>query len=102
MFDIVKKLCAPARLYLVVSMIAILIMAFQNIGNTDIYCIGNYTCSGYSTILIFVIKVLYVIFWTWILNLICKSGASYVSWILVLLPFVLFFLTIAVFMIWGN
>jgi type III secretory pathway component EscR len=40
------------------------------------------------------IKLLFVLIWTWILNLLCSKGLSVVSWILVLLPFVLIFFVV--------
>jgi hypothetical protein len=90
-----KGWCAPSKLYFILSMMALIIMGIQNIGNQDIYCIGSYTCSVYSTLLIFAIKFLYVLFWTWVLNLICDSGLPIVSWILFLFPFIVFFILIA-------
>jgi hypothetical protein len=94
-----KNLCTPAYVYLVISIIAIFFMAIQNIGSENVYCIGTYSCDVYSTALIFIIKILYVLFWTWVLNLICRAGAPSVSWFFVLLPFVLFFILLAVFLI---
>jgi len=41
--------------------------------------------------MIFIIKVVYILFWTWILNLMCKDGYTNIAWFLVLLPFVLLF-----------
>ncbi len=94
-----RNLCTPSYVYLVVSMIAIFIMAFQNYGNVNVYCLGTYSCIVSSTILIFLIKFIYVLFWTWILNLICISGATSLSWFLVLFPFILFFAIVFVSMI---
>jgi hypothetical protein len=37
------------------------------------------------------IHFIYVVFWTWVLNLICKAGYKWLSWVLVLAPFVLIF-----------
>jgi len=93
-----KNLCTPSYVYLVVSMIALFIMVIQNYGNVNTYCVGSFTCSVSSTVLIFVIKALYILFWTWILNLICKSGAQSIAWFLVLFPFILFFIFIAWFL----
>lgn len=93
-----KKLCTPAYVYLVISSIALIIMIIQNFGNTNIYCIGSYTCDVSSTAIIFIIKALYILLWTWILNLICKYGSPSISWFLVLLPFILFFVLIAFFL----
>jgi hypothetical protein len=92
-----KNLCTPSYVYLVISMIALVIMIVQNFGNIDKYCVGSYTCDVYSTFLIFAIKTLYILFWTWILNLICRAGAPSVAWFLVLLPFILFFVLVALF-----
>jgi len=89
-----RNLCTPAYVYLVISVIALIVIGTQNLGNSDIYCIGAYSCSVTSTILIFVIKILYVLFWTWVLNIICSSGATGVAWFLVLLPYLLLFIFI--------
>ena len=86
-----RNLCTPSYVYLVISMIAIIIMALQNYGNVNMYCLGTYSCIVSSTLLIFLIKLVYILFWTWILNLICRAGAPSVAWFLVLLPFILFF-----------
>lgn len=86
-----KNLCTPAHVYLVISMITIIIMGFYNYKNTDVYCLGDYSCKV-STLLVFIIKIIYVLFWTWILNIICSAGATNVAWFLVLLPYILFFL----------
>lgn len=88
------NLCAPAYFYFVVSLIAIIIMAIQNFGNTNTYCLGDYECNVSSTWVIFFIKVMVVLLWTWILNLLCKAGASYLSWFLVILPYLIMFIAL--------
>ena len=93
-----KKLCTPAYLYLVISVVSILIIMFQNGGNTDSYCLGNYECPVPSTSLVFFFKFLYVAFWTFVLDSICKAGHKKISWFLVLLPFLLFFVLIGMMM----
>jgi hypothetical protein len=90
------KLCTPAYVYLVVSAIAMVVMIYQNYGNLTTYCIGSYTCTVSSTIMIFVIKALYVLFWTWILNLVCRAGAPGIAWFLVLLPFIVLFAAVLI------
>jgi len=94
-----RNLCTPAYVYLVISMISIFIIMIQNSGNSSTYCMGNYSCEVSSLFLIFLFKFIYVIFWTWILNLICKAGAPGISWFLLLLPFILMFILIALFLI---
>lgn len=94
-----RNLCTPSYVYLVISIIMLIVMAFQNIGNENTYCLGTYSCDVYSTTLLFIIKILYVLFWTWVLNLICRAGAPSIAWFLVLLPFILFFILLGMVMI---
>jgi hypothetical protein len=86
-----KDLCAPSMLYFMISIIAFFVALFQNLGNTDTYLLGDFSCKVPSTILIFTVKLIYIMFWTWILNLICKDGYTGISWLLVLFPFILLF-----------
>jgi hypothetical protein len=94
-----KDLCTPAALYFVISIVSLLIVFFQNIGNNNIYTLGAFSCNVPSTILVFVAKLIYILFWTWVLNLICKDGHKEISWFLVLLPFVLLFVILGLIMI---
>jgi hypothetical protein len=87
----VKKLCTPAYVYLVISVITIVALMFQNSGNVDSYCMGSYECPVPSTALVFLVEFLYVAFWTFILDAICKAGYKQFSWFIVLFPFLLFF-----------
>ena len=93
-----RKLCTPAYLYLVISAFSIIIIMLQNGSNSNTYCMGNYSCQVPNIYLIFVIKLLYVLFWTWILNLLCKAGYPGISWVLLLFPFILMFIFIIAFM----
>ena len=93
-----KNLCPPALFYFVLSIAALVVIAFQNYGNEQIYCLGYYSCPVSSVYLIFLLKIIYVIFWTWVLNLICRAGLPILSWLLVLLPILLFFVLLALLM----
>jgi hypothetical protein len=91
-----RNLCTPALLYFVLSAVAITMLAFQNMGNNQVYCVGAYSCPTSSIVAIFLLKIVYVLFWTWLLNIICKSGYETLSWFLVLLPFILLFILIGI------
>ena len=86
-----KNLCSPAFVYLLVSVVVFIVIAIQNFGNTTRYCVGQYECYVPNTFVIFVFKALYILFWTFILNSLCKAGYKEVSWFLVLLPLILLF-----------
>ncbi len=90
-----RNLCTPSYVYLVISSIALLVMVYQNFGNINTYCLGNYTCTVPSTAMIFIIKAVYILFWTWVLNLMCKSNATGIAWFILLLPIILMFILIA-------
>jgi hypothetical protein len=66
------KLCTPALIYLVLAVISLLMMI-----------------SGGVHFISLVIKIVFVFLWTWLLNFLCNKGLGVVSWILVILPFVI-------------
>lgn len=95
----IKKLCKPAYIYFILSALSLTILAIQNFGQNSVYCVGCYSCNVTSVLTIFLSKGLYVLFWTWLLNKLCKMGYSSISWFLVLFPFVLYFVLIGLFII---
>ncbi len=86
-----SQLCTPSYVYFIISALAIAISALQNMGNKNKYTLGMFSCYVPSCVMVFMIKVVYILFWTWILNLMCKDGHSGIAWFLVLLPFILLF-----------
>lgn len=86
-----SQLCTPAYIYFIISVLAIVISGVQNMGNSKKYSLGMFSCDVPSCLAVFVVKVVYILFWTWVLNLICKDGHSGIAWFLVLLPFILLF-----------
>ena len=97
-----KNLCTPAHLYLVLSVAGLIVMMFQNAGNTNSYCVGAYECPVPNTSVIFISKTIYVLFWTFVLNSICKAGYKNVSWFLLLIPFILMAILIGLLMLNGG
>ena len=87
-----KELCTPAFLYFVLSILGVLVSVVQNLGNSRRYNLGMLSTSVPSTFLVFVVKIIYILFWTWVLNLMCKDGHKEIAWFLVLIPFILLFL----------
>ena len=85
----VKELCTPASIYFVISIIALSIVLLQNLGNQNSYTMGSFSCRVPNTTLVFIIKLIYILFWTWVL----------ISWLLVLLPFILLFVMMGLLMI---
>jgi hypothetical protein len=71
-----SKYCTPAQLYLILGAISI-IMGF----------LKNY---GVWTLLT---HALFLVIWAWVLNWLCSKGFKAISWILVLLPYIMGFFT---------
>lgn len=97
-----NKLCQPAQLYLFISLLSILALAVQNGNNKhkNTYCAGSFKCNTpISKWIMVAIQLIYVLFWTVILDSLCKNGYKNISWFLVLIPYILFFIILAFFML---
>jgi hypothetical protein len=82
------KLCNPAKLYLVVSVISNVYFFFQDF---SIVTLGT--------------NLIFVILWTMVFNLLCYVGMNVISWFLVLLLYLMVFLSSDFFMDmmgWGS
>ena len=90
-----KNLCSPAFLYLFISVFTFVIMAIQNFGNNNKFCLGSYSCNISNTFMLFIFNAIYILFWTFVLNSLCKAGYKEISWFLVLLPIILLFVIFA-------
>jgi hypothetical protein len=97
-----SQLCTPSYVYFIISVLALTISVIQNIGNNKKYTLGMFSCRVPSCITIFIVKVIYIFFWTWILNLMCKDGHSGIAWFLVLLPFVLLFIIMGMIIVYQK
>ena len=76
--DYVQKMCLPAKIYLAILIFTIILAVYQGIG---------------LSIILF--KTVFGFIWMWILNWICSKGYTNLSWIILLLPYVLMFLIVA-------
>jgi hypothetical protein len=76
----------------------LIVSGFQNMNNRNVYAMCNMSCRVSSTLFVFIVKFVGILFWTWILNLICGSGHPGIAWFLVLIPFILLFLVVFIFM----
>ena len=63
---------------------------------------GDFSCYVFSTTAVIFSEALYVLFWTWILHLMCRTGYSSISWFMVVFPLVLFFVLIGLMMLMSG
>ena len=100
----VRELCQPAYIYLILSIVALVIIMLQNYLNNkkNKYCVGIFECSVKSIIPIFLVKIVYIIFWAFILDLLCKNGYHKLSWFILLFPYIMFFILIGLFVLHNS
>lgn len=83
-----KQWCTPATVYFVFSMLVLIVVSVQNItGSPTTLHIGSVKTIVPNVLLVLILKFIYILFWTWILNLICKDGYPSISWLIILIPF---------------
>ncbi len=90
----VRSLCTPAFVFFVISIISVLVMMFENIQNTNTYCFGNVSCDVANTSMIFIVKILTIIAWTWLLDVLCGKGYEKLAWFILLFPYILFLIVV--------
>ena len=86
--------CSPSVGYLVISLFGLFYMGLMNIDSNNMYNMIGVEFETSFLYMIFIVKFLFIIFWTWVLNIICRAGYSYVSWFIVLVPFILLFMLV--------
>jgi uncharacterized membrane protein len=95
------KLCQPAKFYFVLSVISYIFILLQNLGATNRFHLGNYSCTHSNPALVLISQGLYILLWTWLLNVICKVNPG-ISWVIVLFPFLLFFILLGLLLFQGT
>jgi hypothetical protein len=97
-FDL-RNMCTPATIYFVISIIFLFILGVNNLEDSDRLCLGDYSCYVGNNTMVFLLNAVYILFWTFVLDLMCKNGYSTLSWFVLLLPFILTFFILAFIMI---
>lgn len=64
-----SELCTPAMVYFVVSFVVLLTSSLMSFN-----------------VMSLLIKGIFILLWSWVLNLLCKNGLTILSWVLVILP----------------
>lgn len=95
----INNLCTPASIYFFISITILIYMGVTNMNNQTTLCVGDYNCVVGNNTFIFVLEGIYILFWTFILDLMCKNGYKNLSWFLLLLPILLFFVILGIVMI---
>jgi hypothetical protein len=105
MFD---KLCAPAQIYLIVSVVMLVLSYFglsaisqqlhAHQSSSPMLQSLNFTYQKDSRTS-YVVQGVFIILWTWVLSYLCRKGYTSLSWFLILLPWILMFLAFFVYIL---
>ena len=105
MFD---KLCPPAQIYLIVSVVMLVLSYFglsaisqqlqAHQSSSPMLQSLNFTYQKDSRTS-YVVQGVFIILWTWVLSYLCTKGYTSLSWFLILLPWVLMFLAFFVYIL---
>ena len=90
----VQSLCTPAFIFFIISILSLFVMIFDNLENTHSFCFGNVSCNVSNTSMVFIVEIVFLVFWTWLLNFICSRGYSNVAWFILLFPYILLLMVI--------
>ncbi len=97
-----RNLCKPAFFYASLSILGLLLSLYENRNSKSTYKLVGFSTNVGDSTLLFVFQMVYILFWTWILNLMCKDNHSGIAWFLVLLPFILLFLILILVIVHGK
>jgi hypothetical protein len=104
-FNFLSNLCTPAKLYFIISLILLAVSLYYDItrNEKDKICLGKINCKIENKPVFYVLNILFILLWSFVLNLLCNFGWSKLSWFLFLFPYItlgIVFVLIAVFVIY--
>ena len=72
-----SKLCTPAKVYFAIAIIACIIALFNSVSIYNVF-----------------VKLVFAFIWAFILGWLCDKGYKTISWVLVLLPYIVILLAV--------
>ena len=100
-----QALCVPAKLYITLTIIYMIGAYFSMNEFSNFMQVNQSKMHPYLNSLNFSVNqskgaitfanALFILFWTWVLNWLCSAGYTKVSWFLVLFPYLLLFIALA-------
>jgi hypothetical protein len=85
-FSTIRRFCTPALVYISIIALFLLVKLVRSTNSGEIYNMD-------VAVKQFLLPSILGVFWAWVLDLICKAGQSYLSWALVVVPYVVTLMT---------
>jgi hypothetical protein len=92
----ISDLCTPALAYLILAAVSFASLLAQNMSDSSKFCMGKMSCQVPHVALVLIGKALYIAFWTWAINSLCRAGYKKTAWAVFFLPLLMFFVGAAV------
>lgn len=92
----IADLCTPALAYLILAAVSFASLLAQNMADSSKFCMGKMSCQVPHVSFVLIGKALYIAFWTWAINSLCRAGYKKTAWAVFFLPLILFFVGAAV------
>ena len=91
-------LCLPSKIYLVISIIFLIVSYYHDLKTNDSekVCLGNVKCAVKNKPAYYAFNVLFILLWSWLLNLLCRYGWMKTAWFILLFPYIIMILLIGV------
>ena len=85
-------LCTPAHIYLVVSLLSFVLLAYYDRYHINASCLGSFHCNNNKPWKVYLVILAFIAFWTWILQLQCTNGLTMLAWAEIILPILAMFI----------
>ena len=91
MFETFYNLCLPSKLYMIIGIILLAISYYYDMKTNDEekICLGNVKCAIKNKPAYYALNVFFILFWAWLLNMLCRYGWNKSAWFIFLFPYVI-------------
>ncbi len=91
MMQIFNNLCMPSKLYLIIGVILLAISLYYDMNTKDSakMCLGNVNCKIKNKPAYYFLNLMFILFWSWMLNTLCRYGWTKMSWVIFLFPYII-------------
>ena len=92
------NLCLPSKLYMIIGIILLILSYYHDTKTNDDekICLGSLKCAIKNKPAYYGLNVMFILFWAWFLNLLCRYGWGKTAWFIFLFPYVLMIIALIV------
>jgi hypothetical protein len=90
------NLCLPSKLYMILGIILLIVSYYHDLKTNDEekICLGNLKCAIKNKPAYYAFNLTFILFWAWLLNLLCRYGWVKTAWFIFIFPYIIIFLVL--------